>query len=166
MAQYSIFSDYKLNELLSKLINNPDEITVSEKLILIGNLSEMVNRNTGSIVNTINTIINNGHEVSTVLAPSTLNNLLSDLHMYLNDGFGVNINLNEKYDYIDITSELNKRGIEFRDKVLRFKPVIKTVKTSSNYLNSKNDELEKMIRDINLDLIIKIYIIINGLTYA
>ena len=56
MTRYTIFSDTKLNDLLTKLLNNPDEIKVSEILSLKGNLIDTLKKRSDSIVNTINKI--------------------------------------------------------------------------------------------------------------
>lgn len=161
MTRYTIFSDTKLNDLLTKLLNNPDEIKVSEKLILIGNLSETLNTRSGSIVNTINKLKISNREVLTSIAPSTLNNLLSDVHLMLSTNLGNNGMMDDKYNFLDITGILNRK--DKYDQLFTYVPDIKVINYNNNTINGKNGELITLIENLSLNLIIKIYVVVLGL---
>lgn len=172
MAHYRIFNDEKLNNLLDRLYDlqpgalspqNEKGITVSEKLILIGNLSEKLNNEYGTIVNKINHIINGGYDVRTYIAPTTLNNLLSDVYTLLTDSSYKQSNkLIDKYDYVDVTQEI----LRYKNPTSKFtyKPVFTLPKNDSYRISGKNDEVSILIENLNFDLVIKIYIIILGLS--
>lgn len=161
MTRYTIFSDTKLNDLLTKLLNNPDEIKVSEKLILIGNLSETLNTRSGSIVNTINKLKISNREVLTSIAPSTLNNLLSDVHLMLSTNLGNNGIMEDKYNFLDITGILNRK--DNYDQLFTYIPDIKITNKNFIGINGKNSELITLIENLSLNLIIKIYVVVLGL---
>lgn len=169
MAHYRILNDEKLNNLLDRLYDlqpgalspqNEKGITVSEKLILIGNLSERLNKECGTITNSINYLLKSDKEISTYIAPTTLNNLLSDVYTLLTDNNYKHAHkLVDKYDYIDVTQEITSinPGSKFR-----YKPILTLPKNDSYRIVGKNDELTILIQKLNLDLVIKIYIIVLG----
>lgn len=170
MAHYRIFNDEKLNNLLDRLYDlqpgalspqNEKGITVSEKLILIGNLSERLNKEFGTITNRINHLLKSDREISTYIAPTTLNNLLSDVYALLTDNNYNHANkLIEKYDYIDVTQEI----LRYKNptSMFKYKPVLTLPKSDNYRIIGKNDELTTLIQNLNLDLVIKIYIIVLG----
>ena len=170
MAHYRIFTDEKLNNLLDKLYDlqpgalspqNEKGITVSEKLILIGNLSEKLNKEYGTIVNKINHLLKSGNDVRTYIAPTTLNNLLSDVYTLLIDStYRQADKLIDKYDYVDVTQEIT--SIDPNTKFV-YKPVLTLPKYDNHKIVGKNDEVTTLLQNLNFDLVIKIYIIVLGL---
>ena len=170
MAHYRIFTDEKLNNLLDKLYDlqpgalspqNEKGITVSEKLILIGNLSEKLNKEYGTIVNKINHLLKSGNNVRTYIAPTTLNNLLSDVYTLLTDNtYSQAGKLIDKYDYVDVTQEIT--SIDPNTKFV-YKPVLTLPKYDNHKIVGKNDEVNTLLQNLNFDLVIKIYIIVLGL---
>ena len=170
MAHYRIFTDEKLNNLLDKLYDlqpgalspqNEKGITVSEKLVLIGNLSEKLNKEYGTIVNKINHLLKSGNDVRTYIAPTTLNNLLSDVYTLLTDNaYRQAGKLIDKYDYVDVTQEIT--SIDPNTKFV-YKPVLTLPKYDNYKIVGKNDEVTTLLQNLNFDLVIKIYIIVLGL---
>ena len=170
MAHYRIFNDEKLNNLLDKLYDlqpgalspqNEKGITVSEKLILIGNLAEMLNKQFVTITNKINHLLKTGTNVRTYIAPTTLNNLLSDVYTLLTDNNYNHANkLVDKYDYVDVTQEITSINPASK---FTYKPILTLPKSDSYRIVGKNDELTTLIQKVDFDLIIKIYIIVLGL---
>lgn len=170
MAHYRIFTDEKLNNLLDKLYDlqpgalspqNEKGITVSEKLILIGNLSEKLNKEYGTIVNKINHLLKSGNDVRTYIAPTTLNNLLSDVYTLLTDStYRQADKLIDKYDYVDVTQEIT--SIDPNTKFV-YKPVLTLPKYDNHKIVGKNDEVTTLLQNLNFDLVIKIYTIVLGL---
>ena len=168
MAHYRIFNDEKLNNLLDRLYDlqpgalspqNEKGITVSEKLILIGNLANKLNEISGGIINTINKTIKNDRVIRTSIAPTTLNNLVSDVYMLIvNNSYRTIESFESKYDYVDVTNDILGRR-EFT-----YKPTISVPSGNNNALYGTNDELNILISNVSFNLIIKIYIILLGMS--
>lgn len=157
MLRNNIFSDEKIDALLSKYFNNPQETSVSEKLILIGNLSETVHKGYGSLQDAM-LRIKEHKMVKTGTAPATVNALLTDLYVALT-GYCQAETMKEKYDHLNIMAEFYQYNLtEPYQYEVNFKV------TNEQGSIGRNTELAILIENLNLDLIIKVYILVLSLS--